>query len=134
MRIPTTTHLTSLSNTISSNNQCKVMVKLRNVKCVSPNCQMSNVSPTTPSSNTISSTISSNNQRKVAVKLKNVKCIFIVKNKSITFLNKFSKHKKNLILRYTKKVCLTIYPNNLIKIHATGISNSFDFEGCFDLK
>ena len=103
MRIPITTHSSLPSNT---------------------NMRIPTTTHLTPPSNTIPS----NNQSKVMVKLKNVKCIFIVENKSIKFFNKFSKHKKNLILRYVKKVCLTIYPNNPLKIHATGISNSFDFE------
>ena len=62
------------------------------------------------------------------LKLRNVKCSFIVKQVTLQSLNKFFLYKKNHILRLGDKICLTIYPKSLHKIHVTGISNQSDIE------
>lgn len=62
------------------------------------------------------------------LKLKNVKCSFIVKKIKTQFQNNFFRYKKNHILRLCNKICLTIYPKSLQKIHVTGISNRSDIE------
>ena len=62
------------------------------------------------------------------LKLRNVKCSFIVKQVTLQILNNFFLKRKNYILRLGDKICLTIYPKSLHKIHVTGISNKSDIE------
>ena len=64
----------------------------------------------------------------VKIRLRNVKCVFVVHNSLAVLRNRFSLHKKNYTLRLRDKVTLTLYPNNLFRIHATGISALSDFQ------
>ena len=59
-------------------------------------------------------------------KLRNIKCVFSVQESLDWMLKEFKFHKRNYTLRLENRICLTLYPKNLFKIHATGISNSDD--------
>ena len=65
---------------------------------------------------------------KLKLRLRNVKCIFVLKKELKKHLELFKQHTKNKILRLEKKICLTLYENNLLKIHITGISCYSDFD------
>ena len=62
------------------------------------------------------------------LRLRNVKCNFLVKKDLTPHLKLFKQHKTNKVLRLGDKICLTVYRNNLLKIHVTGISSLSDFE------
>ena len=62
------------------------------------------------------------------LRLRNVKCNFVVKKELTPHLKLFKQHKTNKVLRLGDKICLTVYRNNLLKIHVTGISSLSDFE------
>ena len=62
------------------------------------------------------------------LRLRNVKCNFVVKKELTPHLKLFKQHKTNKVLRLGDKICLTVYRNNLLKVHVTGISSSSDFE------
>ena len=62
------------------------------------------------------------------LRLKNIKCIFVVKKEPTNHLKLFKQHTKNRILRLENKICLTLYENNLLNIHITGISCFSDFD------
>ena len=62
------------------------------------------------------------------LRLRNVKCNFLVKKDLTPHLKLFKQHKTNKVLRLGDKICLTVYRNNLLKVHVTGISSSSDFE------
>ena len=65
---------------------------------------------------------------KLKLRLRNIKCIFFVKNELNNHMELFKEHTKNKILHLENKICLTLYGNNLLKIHVTGISCFSDFD------
>ena len=65
---------------------------------------------------------------KLKLRLRNIKCIFVVKKELNNHLEMFKQYTKNKILRLENKICLTLYGNNLLKIHVTGISSFSDFD------
>ena len=62
------------------------------------------------------------------LRLRNIKCIFVVKKELKTHLKLFKQNTKNKTLRLENKICLTLYKNNLLKVHVTGISCFSDFD------
>ena len=60
------------------------------------------------------------------VKLRNVKCVFSIQHSLKHILKEFQFHKKNHTFRLHDKICLTTYPKNLFRIHATGIKTISD--------
>ena len=65
-------------------------------------------------------------------KLKNVKCVFDIQDSLDRIIKYFIFHKRNHTLRLKSKICLTIYPKNLFRIHVTGISNTADLNCVLD--
>ena len=69
---------------------------------------------------------------KMKFKLRNVKCVFAVQDSLDWLIKEFQYHKRNYTLRLNSKICLTIYPKSLFRIHATGISSAFDLNCILD--
>ena len=62
------------------------------------------------------------------IRLRNVKCCLNVKKELTPHLKLFKHNKTNKVMRLGEKICLTVYRNNLFKVHVTGISSSSGFE------
>ena len=63
---------------------------------------------------------------KMKLILRNVKCVFSIQDSLEQIIKEFQFHKKNHTFRLQDKICLTIYPKNLFRIHATGIKTVSD--------